>query len=237
MSSTHPRDMNRLRTNHGRYESRKETQIPQNAAGGGSTSQCFGPPLTQFHRRARRQPYSAAGLRGTRGESMSTHQKPKLPLTWENVPEVGLELHSSPCNHWEPLETCGIRPDPTPIRPSPTLKVWTLSTPPIRRFKGFQTNDRTPQRSGRSFLPLHQSKAPPGPERAAGGHVRRQDPLRTNPGRHPISPRRLAPPFDNPMIRSAETHLTDKKRPRMLASPNEPADPRTAPSNANVTIR
>jgi hypothetical protein len=30
---------------------------------------------------------------------MYTHQKQKTPLTWENVPEVGLELHSGPCKH------------------------------------------------------------------------------------------------------------------------------------------
>lgn len=48
------------------------------------------------------------------------------------------------------------------------------------------------------------------------GHAGRLDLLRTNPGRHQISPRRLAPPFGNLMIRSAETHLTDKTRPLML---------------------
>ena len=44
------------------------------------------------------------------------------------MPEVGLELHSNPRKHWTPPETCGIRPDPTPVRPSPRRKVWTLST-------------------------------------------------------------------------------------------------------------
>jgi hypothetical protein len=44
------------------------------------------------------------------------------------VPKVGLELHYSPCKHWAPAETSGIRPDPTYVQPSPKPKVWTLST-------------------------------------------------------------------------------------------------------------
>jgi DNA-binding transcriptional LysR family regulator len=44
------------------------------------------------------------------------------------VPEVGLELHSNPCEHWELPETCGIRASPADVRPSPKLRVWTLST-------------------------------------------------------------------------------------------------------------
>ncbi len=52
------------------------------------------------------------------------------------MPKVGLETDSSPCKHWELAETCGIRPDPTEVRPSPGPKVWTLSTPTILRFKG-----------------------------------------------------------------------------------------------------
>jgi hypothetical protein len=56
-------------------------------------------------------------------------QKDKKPLTCENtVPEVGLELHSDPCKHWETAETCGIRSSPTDVRPVSTAKVWTLST-------------------------------------------------------------------------------------------------------------
>ena len=30
------------------------------------------------------------------------------------MPEVGLELHSSPYKNWTPAETCGIRPSPDP---------------------------------------------------------------------------------------------------------------------------
>ncbi len=44
------------------------------------------------------------------------------------MPEVGLERDSEPCKHWEPMETCGIRPDPMAVRGSPRWKVWTLST-------------------------------------------------------------------------------------------------------------
>ena len=47
------------------------------------------------------------------------------------MPEVGLELHSLPCKHWTPAETCGIRPDPAHVRPDPKPKVCTLYTPQI----------------------------------------------------------------------------------------------------------
>jgi hypothetical protein len=48
------------------------------------------------------------------------------------VPEVGLEPHSSPCKRWKIQQTYGIRPDPTPVRPSPTAKVCTMCTPQNR---------------------------------------------------------------------------------------------------------
>jgi hypothetical protein len=38
------------------------------------------------------------------------------------VPEVGLELHSGPCNHWEVRKTKAIRASPTNVRPSPKRK-------------------------------------------------------------------------------------------------------------------
>jgi hypothetical protein len=56
------------------------------------------------------------------------------------VPEVGLELHSSPCEHWAPAETCGIRPDPTPVRPDPQPRVWTLSTPNFGTYRALGQN-------------------------------------------------------------------------------------------------
>ena len=38
------------------------------------------------------------------------------------MPEVGLEPHSSPCKHWAPAETCGIRAGPPHIRRGPPAK-------------------------------------------------------------------------------------------------------------------
>jgi hypothetical protein len=47
-------------------------------------------------------------------------QKAGKLLTCENtVPEVGLELHSSPRKHWEPVETCGIRISSKTVRADP----------------------------------------------------------------------------------------------------------------------
>ena len=67
--------------------------------------------------------------------ALSTRKNTKKPLTCENtVPEVGLELHSSPCEHWVPSETYGIRPDPIDVRPDPKPKLWTLSTLLSDRF-------------------------------------------------------------------------------------------------------
>jgi hypothetical protein len=45
------------------------------------------------------------------------------------VPEVGLELHSRPCKHWEPAKTCRVRASPVVVRPDPTGRVCTLCTP------------------------------------------------------------------------------------------------------------
>jgi hypothetical protein len=46
------------------------------------------------------------------------------------VPKVGLELHPSPWEHWEPAESCGIRSNPKDVRPGPNEEALTLSTPP-----------------------------------------------------------------------------------------------------------
>ena len=62
------------------------------------------------------------------------HQK--APEQGKHVPEVGLELHSSPCGHWVPSKKFGIRPDPIDVRPGPKPKVWTLSTPRILPTRG-----------------------------------------------------------------------------------------------------
>ena len=70
------------------------------------------------------------------------------------MPEVGLELHSSPCEHWAPAETYGIRPEPTHIRPDPKPKVWTLSTRRFSRFKAFRPTTAPRDEGMRSFLVL-----------------------------------------------------------------------------------
>jgi hypothetical protein len=77
----------------------------------------------------------------------------KGPLTWENVPKVGLDLHSSPCKHWAPAETYGIRPSPPPpVRPHPKPRMWTVSTPPfLTDFNNFE-QCRTPLLRGAEVL-------------------------------------------------------------------------------------
>ena len=66
---------------------------------------------------------------GAHKGDLYTFRGPQAPEQGKHVPEVGLELHSSPCKHWTPPETCGIRPSPARVRPSPTPKVCTLCTP------------------------------------------------------------------------------------------------------------
>jgi hypothetical protein len=58
-------------------------------------------------------------------------KKDKKPLTCGNtVPEVGLELHSRPCEQWEVAKTRGIRASRRAIRRSPRRNVRTMSTLP-----------------------------------------------------------------------------------------------------------
>lgn len=45
------------------------------------------------------------------------------------MPEVGLELSSSPCKHWAPPEKCGNRGSSEAVPPSPLWNLLTLSTP------------------------------------------------------------------------------------------------------------
>lgn len=55
--------------------------------------------------------------------------KDRWPLTCGiTVPEVGLELHSRPCKHWEPAKTSEIRAHLEAVRDSPGPGVWTKST-------------------------------------------------------------------------------------------------------------
>ena len=78
--------------------------------------------------------------------TVHTKKGTKKPLTCGNtVPEVGLEPGSSPCKHWTPAETYGIRPGPRP-------KVWTLSTPPFLPTRGLpQTAAPRSDRARRFF--------------------------------------------------------------------------------------
>ena len=54
--------------------------------------------------------------------SLYTFSGPQAPEQGKHVPEVGLELHSGPCNHWEVRKTKAIRASPTNVRPSPKRK-------------------------------------------------------------------------------------------------------------------
>lgn len=62
----------------------------------------------------------------------------------ENVPEVGLEPHSSLGNLATPAKTSPNRPDPPPVRPDPKPKMCTLCTPPICRSTQPETSPALP---------------------------------------------------------------------------------------------
>ena len=110
-------------------QARKEDGYPHNPAGGGPTNQDPDPAI----------PHNFTGHRGARHrprpesegptEGQCQHIKSKTPCDEEkHVPEVGLELHSSPCKHWKLQKTYAILANPADVRPSPRPKVWTLST-------------------------------------------------------------------------------------------------------------
>jgi transposase len=65
---------------------------------------------------------------GGSAEGQCTHPKAP-PDAGECVPEVGLELHSGPCNHWAPAETYGIRSQPGTSTARSEPRVRTLCTP------------------------------------------------------------------------------------------------------------
>ena len=58
-----------------------------------------------------------------------TDRQKKLLTCGNNVPEVGLELASEPCQRWELPETCGIRSSPRTVVPDRKPRLWTMSTP------------------------------------------------------------------------------------------------------------
>ena len=72
---------------------------------------------------------------GAHKGDLYTVSGPQAPEQGKHVPEVGLELHSLPRKHWELPETCGIRPDPTHIRPDAKPKMCTMYTPQFHRFQ------------------------------------------------------------------------------------------------------
>ena len=127
------------------------------------------------------------------------------------MPEVGLEPDSSPGKHWELPETCGIRPDPTDVRPSPRPKVWTLSTPPILSIKGL-TPTAAPRFEGvRQFFVLRKMILP---EESTRGCNRVMPALVADSwaGRAGLLVSRLfiaiPPPFSPSMVRSADSRMT-----------------------------
>jgi hypothetical protein len=102
-------------------------------------------PHTPEQATAAARPQPAHQPSERRDHKLCQHAKAKLPLTRENVvPEVGLELHSSPCKHWAPAETCGIRPSPAYVQPSPTAKVCILCTPQKWPFCTARNTNRAP---------------------------------------------------------------------------------------------
>ena len=172
MSSPQPHGMNRYKTNQARHNQPERrpgcTHIP---AGGGLTTRTLNPPPTQLHRPPRRPGHRPRQASEGPSQGQCTHVKAKTPLMRGNaVPEVGLELHSSPRKHWALTETCGIRPDPTPARASPTPKVLTLSTPTFIHPSALPKN-RVPLRE-RGFLPDYGRVRPVLVVGGAAGHER-----------------------------------------------------------------
>ena len=174
-----------------------------------------------------RHPYIFIGHRGARhrprplsegpDQGQCTHVKAKTPLTrGSTVPEVGLEPHSSPYKHWELPKTYRIRPSPADVRPSPRLNLLTMSTPPNSPLLAFQP-PTAPHMKAVRFRRCadNQSEAPPGPVPSAGGtHAGNSSCVQNLAGIQSLHGD--APPFDNVMVRSAETHMTRPKRPLLL---------------------
>ncbi len=72
------------------------------------------------HRNGHQQKWAPQGAHKV--NSLYTFSGPQAPEQGKHVPEVGLELHSGPCNHWEVRKTKAIRASPTNVRPSPKRK-------------------------------------------------------------------------------------------------------------------
>jgi hypothetical protein len=80
--------------------------------------------------RPQRPPTKTGPRRGPLVNSC-TIRGPQGPEQGKHVPEVGLELHSSPCKHWTPAKSSAIWPGPAPVRPGPKPRVCTLCTPSL----------------------------------------------------------------------------------------------------------
>ena len=161
-----------------------------------------------------------------RDHKLCTHVKAKTPLTkGDTVPEVGLQLNSRPCKHWEPAETYRISLDPDPLRPSPRRKVWTLSTLQIGHFKVSLHRPR-PTFNGCSSSLCRQAI----PDSNRKQRVdRRARPRSISPayGAGPASTLLTAaePSFSSLVSHSVATHMNDQKRPLMPPpSLHEPTD-------------
>jgi hypothetical protein len=148
---------------------RRDGTYPRFQQAEGPQARTLIPPPTQPNRPPRRQPQTAANVRGTR-EGQCPHIKAKTPLTRGHaVPEVGLEPGSRPCKHWEVPETSPFRPDPPPVRPSPKPKVCTLCTPSFCLFRLPQTG-LLRRASGQGAIPLEHDEQGSGNEQAPNKH-------------------------------------------------------------------
>ena len=122
------------------------------SAGGAPTSQDTEPatPHTCISSAAAR-PKPAPTASEAPQRKLCTHVKAKTPLAREYaVPEVGLELPSRHCRHWEPAKTCRIRSSPRAVGPDLRPKVWTLSTPRFPPVEAFNLRPH-PERKGCGF--------------------------------------------------------------------------------------
>jgi hypothetical protein len=160
--------------------------------------------------------------------NLCTLRGPQAPEQGKHVPEVGLELHSSPCKHWAPAETYGIRPNPPDVRPIPKPNVWTLSTTAILRVKGL-TPTAAPRIEGvRHFFVLQKLILP---EESTHGCNRVMPALAANSwaGRAGFLVSgvviAISPPFSPSMVRSADSRMTGV-RPPPQGGPQGPAGSR-----------
>lgn len=123
------------------------------------------------------------GIPGPRRVNVNTLNA-KTPLTCGNtLPEVGLELHSSPCNSGHPrkhAESCPVRPHYDRVR---RLKFGHCPHPEIRHLRTFQPPTSTFQRH-RPHPPGHRQP----PHRRHGFQPRNNEHLPSSSRQYPDSP-------------------------------------------------